>query len=62
MKFLKKYLINGLYGSGLVVGFNSFLFSYIDLITYSEAKKAAYLAMGLLGVAYVLDRLVNIIK
>lgn len=54
---MKKLLVNGLYTSGIGIGLYSGLFRTIDLITYSEFKSAALLAIGISGIAYVISKL-----
>lgn len=59
MNAIKKYLVGGLYSSGIVIGVNAIMFNCIDLISYSEMKQGAIVAACLLILAFILEHLAS---
>ena len=59
MNAIKKYLVGGLYSSGIVIGVNAIMFNCIDLISYTEMKQGGIVAACLLVLAFLLERLTS---
>ena len=56
MNKVKRYLVVGLNGAGAVIGSNAVVFRVLDLISYSEMKKAMLIALVMLGMAVTVTK------
>jgi hypothetical protein len=54
---IKNIIVNSLYSAGVGLGMYAALFRTVEVITYSEFKGAALLALGLCGAAFAIAKL-----